>query len=456
MFAGSVGNSHTVIYLLFSFFVLTSKNTSHSIAIMRKCLKNSKQNQDRIRLLEKEVASLRQACKRLQKTQSIQDALLEKSLAGYYVISAGKICFVNSAMLTYTGYSRDELIGKDTDSLIHPEDKRTVKKKVRAMLHGELTSPYEYRIITKNHEILWIMEAVTSISFAGRRSVLGNSVDITRLKSMERKLLESENLYRAIFETTGTATAIIEEDKTVSMVNSEFERLTGYCKKDWEGKKKWTELADPRDVPRMKKYHRLRRIDPGSVPRSYEYHLIDSRGNVKNVLTTADVIPGTKKHISSFVDITALKEKEKELIDKSQSLVELNVALKVVLKQREEDRVELQKALLSNIKLLVMPNIDKLRKSNLDDKIMVYVELLASNLENSLSPFSHKLSANLMNLTPTQIQVVNLIKDGKSSKQIADLLNLSPGTIDVYRYRIRAKLGLDRKANLRSYLAGLS
>ncbi|MRS01720.1 PAS domain S-box protein, partial [bacterium] len=68
-------------------------------------------------------------------------------------------------------------------------------------------------------------------------SVLGNSVDITRLKSTEKRLLESENLYRTIFETTGTATAIIEEDKTISMVNSEWERLTGYLKKNWEGKK---------------------------------------------------------------------------------------------------------------------------------------------------------------------------------------------------------------------------
>ncbi|MRS01721.1 LuxR family transcriptional regulator [bacterium] len=206
----------------------------------------------------------------------------------------------------------------------------------------------------------------------------------------------------------------------------------------------------------MKKYHRLRRIDPNAAPRSYEYHLIDSQGNVKNVLTTADVIPGTKKHVSSFVDITALKEKEKELMDKSQSLADLNTALKVLLKQREEDRAELENALLSNIKLLVMPNIEKLSRSNIDDRNMIYVDLLASNLENILSPFSHKLAANLMNLTPTEIQVVNLIKGGKSSKQIAELLSISRGAIDVYRYRIRTKLGLERRTNLRSYLTSLA
>lgn len=414
------------------------------------------QNHYKMLLLEAEVARLRKENALLQEDQKIKDAILEKSLVGYYVIHRGKFCAVNPIVLSYTGYDQDELIGRNADFLIYPDDREEARKKRRAMLRGKLASPYEYRIITKNGNIQWIIEAVIPISFEGKKSVLGNSVDITRLKNTERKLLESENLYRTIFETTGTATAIIEDDMTVSKVNSEWERLTGYLKEDWEGKKKWTELPVKTDLPRMKKFHRMRRINPHIVPRSYEYRFIDSLGKMKHVLTTADIIPGTKKHVSSFVDITALKEKERELIDKSRRLVELNAALKVLLKLREEDRAELENTLLSNIKLLVMPNIEKLKKSNIGGKNMIYVDLLASNLENCLSPFYRKLSANLLNLTPTEIQVANLIKDGKSSKQIAEILNVSRGAVDVYRYRIRAKLGLHRQTNLRSYLAGLS
>ncbi len=77
-------------------------------------------------------------------------------------------------------------------------------------------------------------------------------MDVTIRKTVAEKLRESENLYRAIFETTGTATIIIEEDKTISLLNSEFEKMTGYRREEWEGKKQWTEYVAPKDVPGWK------------------------------------------------------------------------------------------------------------------------------------------------------------------------------------------------------------
>lgn len=92
----------------------------------------------------------------------------------------------------------------------------------------------------------------------------------------------------------------------------------------------------------------------------------------------------------------------------------------------------------------------------MDNNYMTYVNLVESSLQEILSPFSRKLSSKFSQLTPKEIQVANLIKDGKSSKEIANLLNVSSSAIDVDRYRIRNKLGLNnKKANLRSYLASL-
>ena len=79
-------------------------------------------------------------------------------------------------------------------------------------------------------------------------------------------LEESENLYRAIFETTVAATIIIEEDTIISLVNSEFCKMSGYSREEWEGKKSWTEFVIPDDRERMKVYHQLRRINRNSVP----------------------------------------------------------------------------------------------------------------------------------------------------------------------------------------------
>ncbi len=412
---------------------------------------------NKIKISEKLIIQQRQLIEALRETQQIQNTILGKSLVGYYIVSDGKFRFVNPLFISYTGYSSGELIGNDADFLIHPDDIREVKKNAQSMLAGTLSSPYEFRIVTKQKEIRWIVEAVSPVLFEGKPAILGSAMDITRKKQTEQRMTESENLYRTIFETTRTVISIVEEDKTLSLVNSEFERLTGYRKEDWEGKKKWTELVDKKDLKRLVNYHRQRRIDPDSVPKSYEYGLINSQGKVMNVLSTVSLIPGSKKYVSSVMDITELKEAEEQLIKKSENLVELNSALKVLLKQREADRVELEATLLSNVKELILPYIEKIRQSGVDKKHLVYIDLIASNLENILSPFSRTLSAKYMHLTSKEIEVANFIKAGKSSKEIANLLNVSSDCVDVHRYHIRNKLGLNNKrANLRSYLSSLS
>lgn len=154
-------------------------------------------------------------------------------------------------------------------------------------------------------------------------SVLEAAADITEFKRAKDALRESEEKYRTIFETTGTATIIIEEDTTISLVNTEFEKLTGYSKEELEGKKSWTEFVAKDDLERMKEYRRLRRIDPSTAPRNYEFRAIDKKGNIKDVFTTVAMIPGTKKSVASFLDITKRKQLEDELKKYSDRLEEL-------------------------------------------------------------------------------------------------------------------------------------
>ncbi|MEE9911635.1 MAG: PAS domain S-box protein [Deltaproteobacteria bacterium] len=413
-------------------------------------IKSKKKN----RSSEKDVIRRKRLNETLLETKNIQNTILEKSLVGYYIVSEGIFCVANPTVISYTGYSREEMIGKKADYLIHPDDRQEVKRNAHAMLSGNLAYPYEFRIVTKQKEIRWIVEAVAPILFEGKPAILGNSMDITARKLAEKRLMESENLYRTIFETTGTSTTINAEDKTIVMVNSEFEKLTGYRKEDWEGKRKWTEMLEKKDVPRLEAYHRQRRIDPDSVPRTYESNIINSKGEIRTLLNTVSIIPGTRKHVSSAMDITEMKEKENELIVKSQRLEELNTALKVLLKQREDDRRELEATLLSNMKELVLPYVKKIKESKMDEKHLAYIDLLASNLENIMAPFSHRLSAKYTNLTSKEIEVANLIKQGRNSKEIARILNVSRVCVDVHRYHVRSKLGLNKKkTNLKAYLS---
>jgi len=152
----------------------------------------------------------------------------------------------------------------------------------------------------------------------------------------------------------------------------------------------------------------------------------------------------------------ALRKRESELTEKSKRLEEFNAALKVLLERIEEDKRDIQNNVLSNIKELVFPSIERLKKSQLDPDQITFVSILESNLREVVSPFVSKLSSRFFNLTPAEIKVASLVRDGRTTKEIAALLHLSENTILTHRYHIRSKLGLkNRKANLRSYLRTL-
>ena len=126
------------------------------------------------------------------------------------------------------------------------------------------------------------------------------------------------------------------------------------------------------------------------------------------------------------------------------------------MKQRENDKADLEERLLANVKELVLPYVDKLKNSRLDSDQMTLAAILESNIKEIISPFATKLSSRFLNLTPTEIQVASLIKDGKTSKEIAALLNASENTVRSHRFHIRSKLGIKKKkVNLKSYLKSL-
>jgi DNA-binding response OmpR family regulator len=156
-------------------------------------------------------------------------------------------------------------------------------------------------------------------------------------------------------------------------------------------------------------------------------------------------------------EIEERKRAEAALENKSQTLEEFNTALKVLLEQRERDKDELEEWVLSNVKNLIMPNVEKLNRLNTKTKSTPYLTLLETNLKDLTSSFSQRLSSRYLNLTTKEIQVANLIKDGKSSKDIAELIGISERTIDFHRKNIRKKLGLNnRKINLRASLLNIS
>jgi len=136
--------------------------------------------------------------------------------------------------------------------------------------------------------------------------------DISGRVAVEEALRQSEARYRTIFENTGTATIIVEEDATIVLANQEIETLTGFSSGEIAGKK-WTEFVHPDDLKKMRSYHDGRRSNPESAPRQYEFRLVDRHGNEKNVINTVSVIPGTRQSVASLLDITRRIQAEQAL-----------------------------------------------------------------------------------------------------------------------------------------------
>ena len=148
-----------------------------------------------------------------------------------------------------------------------------------------------------------------------------------------------------------------------------------------------------------------------------------------------------------------VEERTAELMENANKLQETNIALNILLKKREEDKIEIEKKVLTNVEDFIFPFIEKLKAAGLTARQAAFLKIIESNLQDIISPFSTKLSSKYFSLTPSEIQIAEFIKQGKTTKEIAGLLNLSYRTICFHRQNIRNKLILNnKKVNLKTFL----
>jgi len=152
-----------------------------------------------------------------------------------------------------------------------------------------------------------------------------------------------------------------------------------------------------------------------------------------------------------------LKKREQKLKLQTLKLEEINTTLKVILEKRNEDKVEIEERLLLNINEMILPYLEKLRKSRSNELQQSYADILESNLKEITSPFYQKMASDYYHLTPKEIQIAGLIKQGKTTKEIAELIQSSPRAIEFHRNNLRKKFGLtNTKTNLMTHLLTLN
>ena len=303
--------------------------------------------------------------------------------------------------------------------------------------------------------------------------------DITDRKLAEDALRESERRLADIIEFLPDATFAINLEGKLIAWNRATEELTGVKAKDMLGKGNYEsslpfwKIRRPMAINLVlepnRKFERAYSVfkrETNTVLVEVEVPGIQIKGRNAYLWGKASPLYNNKGDIVGAIEILrditerklaeeAVKKRERELKMKSHELEELNTALTVLLKRRDNDKRELEEMLVVNVKELVLPYVEELKSKRIDDRDMTYVKILDTNLKNIISPYSHKLSLKYINLTNREVRVAELIREGKSSKEIAELLNVTESSININRYRIRKKLGLKKQDNLRVYFSSL-
>lgn len=370
----------------------------------------------------------------------------------------------NDAYLRSHNVKREDIVGHSVPELFGQEFFETHQKPmIDRCLAGEVVryqSWIDFPMIGRRY-----MDIAYYPYFEDDGSISGcvvNARDITESKQVEKALRESEERYKSLFINNHSVMLLIDPE-SANIVDANPAAISFYGWRHEELARK--KITDINTFTERQVFQEMKRAKTEQRRIFYFKHRLAS-GKIRDVEVYSGPIKvyGRELLYSIIHDITKRKQAElsliergKELENKSHELEEVNAALKVLLKHREEDKKEFEERVIVNVKKLVFPYLEKLYNSRLNDRQKVYLNIAKSNLEDIVAPFLRQLPLKFSDLTPGEIQVAALVKDGKTTKEIADLLNSSTGAVNFHRNNIRKKLGLrNTKTNLRSFLLPLS
>ncbi len=413
----------------------------------------------------KDVTKRKQAETALQESEEKFRLLFEKSADPIFLIDGSRIMDCNEAAIGLMRCSgKDQLIGlrpSDISPTLQPDGVESLAKaeKVVDVALREGTSHFEWMLRGLDGEEFLADVSFTVIRIHGKQIMYTVWRDITNRKRAEEALRQAEEKYRNIFENATEGIFQTTIDGGVLSANPAFAHLFGYESAD-EMLQSVQDItyeiyADPARRVELK-----RLLEEQGYVRNFEVQCRRRDGERTWISANMRVVRDSRGKLlfyeGTLSDITERKNIQEDLENKSLSLEEANAALRVLLKHREQDGRELEEKVVSNIKELVLPYVERL-KGNRAENSRPIVDIVETNLAEIMSPFIRRMASRYANFTPKEIQIADLIKKGKTTKEMSQLLLLSTRTIDIHRYNIRRKLNLNKKKiNLQSYLLSLS
>jgi len=458
-----------------------------------------KELEERIKDLEKE--SVEQKCveKALKESEQKYRRLIESILDAVCEFDReGRITYVNEAATHMFGYSKREILeGLRVKDIIAEENKAIPKRVIDEIFKGNITV-WERAFVRKDGT-QFTGEIHSGPIYKGDEvvGVRGVLRDITILKQAEDALRESQQRLLKFIDSAADGFILFDSHLNVVNINKAAAINFGISKNEIVGKNISDIAPNAKETGKYNTFPKVIKTGEPFIiddviphPEFGDMHLAikafkvgDELGIITSNITerkqaekalqkshhdlerrvyerTAELAQANEKCQAEIVERRraeqSLQERRKELEIKTNNLEEVNTALRVLLKKRDEDKKELEANVLFNLKELIAPYLEKMKTIGLNKIQRTYVNVLELNLNDIISPFPQRLSSWYLGLTPTEIKVANLVKHGKTTKEIADFLNLSSQTIDFHRKNIRRKIGIkNKKANLRTHLLSI-
>jgi PAS domain S-box-containing protein len=366
----------------------------------------------------------------------LMDIVMDNGMDG--IEAAGKILeSVDCAVIFVTGYGDDEII----------ERAKEVKP------HGYVLKPYTPLEIRSAVEIGFHKKQIKSRLKKAYDGVL------TDLKNRTSELETSNHQLEALINAPTDSMLLLGLDGTVLAANPiaakrigvKIDEFVGKCAFDFLTKKlAKTRKANIARAIKTKKSARFVDQRRKTIFDNSVYPIFDNDRNVSQVAIYA-------KDITKEVESRKkLEEGKRELESKTELLQDANMALKIMLQKSKENRGEIEAEVMATLKKMVVPLVQKIKKSEISPTVREHINRLEDNLKHLSSPFSRNLTFEYLSLSPKEIKVANLIRDGKVTREIAEELNVKIGTVEFYRNNIREKIGLrGKKIRLRTHLLSI-
>ncbi|MBN1365277.1 MAG: PAS domain S-box protein [Syntrophaceae bacterium] len=241
--------------------------------------------------------------------------IISNAGVGIYIVQHGKFVYVSDLYQKITGYTESELIGAYSLRNIHPDDKENVRENAIKCLKENIHKPYEYRFVTKNNEVIWILETVSSIVYNGKRAALGSFMNITERKIMEKELRQSEEKYRTILENIQEGYFEVDLAGNFTFFNDPVCQIIGYPREELMG---MNDRVYTNEETAKKVYQAFNKVyKTGKPTKEFDWQIIRRDGAKRYIEASVSLkkdLAGRPIGFKGIIrDITERKEMDKQL-----------------------------------------------------------------------------------------------------------------------------------------------